>query len=78
MQKIIMALLLLGGLSLLASCAGGDGGVAIYHPHHDHGPWWGSRDYYRERVIVVPEEPVVEATPSEPVEMPDMGMPDID
>ena len=69
--------LLIGLTILFTACAGGGGGV--YHHHHGYGPWWGSRDYYRDRVIVVPDkEPPVEATtlPSGPEHMPDMGAPD--
>ena len=80
MRKYIHAMLFLGLFGLLISCAGGAG--RVYHHHHGHGPWWGSRTYDRDRVIVVPpeKEPEVEATPlpSGPEHMPDMGMPDID
>jgi hypothetical protein len=72
--------LLLGLSILFTSCAGGGGG-GVYRHHHGHGPWWGGRDYYRDRIIVVPDkEPVVEATPlpsgPEQMPMPDMGAPD--
>jgi|GEM_PF-1476308 len=82
MKKTITAILLLNFAFLLAACAGGGGSGRVYHHHHGHGPWWGSRDYYHERIIVVPDKDQdVEATPlpSEPEQMPmpDMGMPDI-
>lgn len=83
MKKIIISVLLLGCLGLFTSCAGGGGGKGVYLHHHGHGPWWGGRDYYHDRVIVVPPEavePPLEATtlPSEPEDMPDMGMPEMD
>jgi hypothetical protein len=81
MRKFIIAMLLFGLVSLLISCANGGGSGRVYHHHHGYGPWWGSRDYYRDRVIVVPPDVdhAVEATPlpSGPEEMPDMGMPDM-
>ena len=82
MRRFINALLLLGLVSLLISCASGGTSGGVYHHHHGYGPWWGSRHYYHDRVIVVPPEegPEFEATPlpSGPEHMPDMGMPDID
>jgi hypothetical protein len=81
MKKMTTIALLIGLTILLSSCAGGGRTRGVYHHHHRYGPWWGSRGYYSDRVIVVPDkEPVVEATPlpSGPEEMPDMGMPDMD
>lgn len=88
MKKIIWVLLMIGCLSFLGSCSGGGGGAGVYRYHHGYGPWWGSRDYYRDRVIIVPPEaiePPLEATPlpagpehMPDVDIPDMGMPDID
>ena len=69
--------LLIGLTILFTACTGGGGGV--YNHHHGRSPWWGSRSYYRDTVIVVPDkEPEVEATPlpSGPEHMPDMGAPD--
>ena len=83
-MKKTTAIVLVVSLALLfTSCGGRDRtGVGIYHHHHGYGPWWGSRDYYRDRIIVVPDdrEPEVEATPlpSGPEDMPDMGAPDMD
>ena len=67
--------LLIGLTILLTACAGGGG---VYHHHHGRSPWWGSRDYYRDTVVVPDREPPVEATtlPSGPENMPDMGAPD--
>ena len=86
MKKMTVVVLLMGMALLFTSC-GGRGRVSggVYHHYHGYGPWWGSRDYYHDRVIVVPNrEPDVEATPlpSEPEQMPmpdtpDMGMPDV-
>ena len=80
MKKITAIVLLIGLTLLFISCGGGSRtGVCIYHHHHGYGPWWGGRDYYRDRIIVVPDrEPDVEATPlpSGPEDMPDMGAPD--
>ena len=80
MKKLITIAMLVGLTMLLAACTGGGrAGVGVYHHHHGHGPWWGGRDYYRDRIIVVPDkDPVVEATPlpSGPEHMPDMGAPD--
>ncbi len=94
MKKYIHIILFMGLLSLLISCAGGRGGVSVgvYHHHHGFGPWWGSRPYYRDRVIVVPPDigegptpelpieppPIAEQLPEPPMDFPDMGMPDID
>ncbi len=73
--------LLIGLTILFTSCAGGGGtGGGVYRHHHGPGPWWGSRTYYRDTVVVVPDkELAVEATPlpSGPEDMPDMGMPDM-
>ena len=83
-MKKMTAIVLLVSMALLFTSCGGRGRVSsgVYHHHHGYGPWWGSRDYYRDRVIVVPDEkePIEEATPlpSEPEDMPDMGMPDMD
>jgi hypothetical protein len=82
MKKTITAILLLNFLFLLAACAGGGGRSGGYHYHHGYGPWSRSRDYYRDRVIVVPERdlPIEATTPSGPEmipDTPDMGMPDI-
>ena len=79
---IVLLIVLWIGLPLIfTSCGGRAGGGVVYRHHHGHGPWWGSRGYYRDRVIVVPEdkEPIVEATPlpSRPEDMPDMGAPDM-
>lgn len=82
MKKMTSMALLIGLAVALTACSGG--GAGVYHHHHGNGPWYGSRGYYRDRVIVVPDdrEPIVEATPlpSGPEEMPDtpgMGMPDV-
>ena len=84
MKKLTTIVLLTGlsiGLSLImASCGGHGGSSGVYRHHHGHGPWWGSRGYYGDRIIVVPDrDPDVVATPlpSGPEHMPDMGMPDI-
>jgi hypothetical protein len=82
-EKITTFVLLIVLALLFTACAGGRAGVGVYHHHHGYGPWWGSRDYYRDRIIVVPDEDsVVEATPlpsgPEQMPMPDMGMPDMD
>ncbi len=63
--------LLIGLLMLLASCTGVRGGasVGVYH-HHHFGPWWGARDYYRDRVIVLPPEREIEGEVD-----PDFGVP---
>ncbi len=77
---LIAMVLLLGLVSLLISCANGSSG-RVYRHHHSYGPRWGDRVYDRDRVIVVSPDvaPADEATPlpSEPEEMPDMGMPDM-
>ena len=81
---VLLIGLLIGPILVFTSCGGGGriSGV-VYRHHHGYGPWWGSRDYYRDRIIVVPDkEPDVEATPlpSGPEMMPDtpdMGMPDM-
>lgn len=83
-MKNLMNIALLVGLTILfTACAGTSGraGVGVYRHHYGYGPWWGGRDYYHDRVIVVPDrEPIAEATPlpSGPENMPDMGMPDMD
>ena len=82
MKKMITIALLIGLSTVYMSCAGGGGTrVGVYRHHYGYGPWWGSRDYYHDRVVVVsPDiEPAVEATPlpSGPENMPDMGVPDI-
>ncbi len=82
MKTLTTITLLIGMTFLFTSCTGGGGGRnsgGVYRHPHGHGPWWGSRDYYRDRIIVVPDkDPVVEATPlpSGPEMMPDMGAPD--
>jgi len=78
MKKITIMALFMGLAIMITACTGGGG---VYRHHHGNGPWWGSRGYYRDRIIVVPDkEPDVEATPlpSEPEQMPmpDMGAPD--
>jgi hypothetical protein len=83
MKKVIIALLFFGFVSLVSSCGGGGGyGGGVYRYHHGYNHWYGSRGYYRDRVVVVdPDiEPEYEATPlpSGPADMPDMGMPDMD
>ena len=82
MKKVTAIALLIGLTLLFISCAGGGGtSGGVYRHHHGPGPCWGSRGYYRDTVIVIPDkEPPVEATPlpSGPEHMPDMGMPDMD
>ena len=79
MKKLTTIGLLIGLTILFTACAGGGGG-AYYHHHHGHGPWWGSRDYYRDTDHRRPDDKDsdVEATPlpSGPEHMPDMGAPD--
>ena len=61
------------------ACSSGGGGP--YRVVHHHSPWYGYPGYYRERVVVVPDEidePIPVQLPAEPDDMPDMGMPDID
>ena len=72
MKKYIHIILFMGLLSLLISCAGGGGGVSVgvYRHHHGFGPWWGSRTYYRDRIIVVPPEVEKGPTPELPIEPP--------
>lgn len=87
MKLKVSSIILIGITVILTACAGGGVGVGVYH-HHNYDRWWGARDYYRDRIIVVPPEtiePEYEATPlpsgSEhipDIDMPDMGMPDID
>ena len=80
MKKIVIAVLLLGCLPLFVSCAGGGGrrGGGVYHHYHGRGPWWGSRSYYRDTIIIDTSDVVEAILPSGPEMMPDMGMPDID
>ena len=76
MRKFIIAMVFLGLVGLLISCATNGGGSGrVYHHHHGYGSRWG-----HDRVVVIDREPAVEATPlpSGPADMPDMGMPDID
>ena len=82
-MKKISAIVLVVALALFFASCGGRvrTGVGIYHHHHGYGPWWGSRDYYRDRIIVVPDrDSDLEATPlpsgPEQMPMPDMGAPD--
>lgn len=78
MKQVICSVLMLGCIALLASCTVGSSGGGIYRHYHGHSPWYGPYGYYPDGgVIVVPDEPVVEATPlpSGPEMMPDFGMP---
>ena len=82
MKQIICGWLLLAAIGcLLVSCAG-SGSPRVYRSYHGHGPWFGHRAYYRDRVVVVPPGigggPVAEQLPDLPPDMPDMGMPDMD
>ncbi len=78
MKKFISAILLFGLVGFLISCATNGGSGRVYHHHHGYGSRWG------DRVVVLPPGNEIasayEATPlpSEPADMPDMGMPDID
>ena len=78
MKPIICSAVLIASVALLTSCASGGG---VYRHYHGHSPWYGHYGYYRDGgVIIVPDEPMVEATPlpSGPEMMPDMGMPMMD
>lgn len=82
MKKRICGLVLMAAIGcLMVSCAG-SGSQGVYRSYHGHGPWFGHRDYYRDRVVIVPPEsaggPVAEQLPEMPPDMPDMGMPDMD
>ncbi len=75
MKKMTTMAFLIGLTTIFISCESGRG---VYRHHHGNGPWWESRGYYRDIIIVPDKEPPVEATtlPSGPEEMPDMGAPD--
>ena len=78
MKQIICSVLMLGCITLLASCTIVSGGDGVYRHYHGHSPWYGHYGYYTDGgVIVVQDEPEVEATPlpSGPEMMPDFGMP---
>ena len=80
MKQIIFSVCVFGCIALLASCTVGSGGD-VYRHYNGHSPWYGSYGYYRDGgVIVVPDEPELEATPlpSAPEMMPDIGMPMMD
>jgi hypothetical protein len=80
MKNNIVLLAILCMIALLTSCAGGGGGGGgVYHHHHGPSGFYGSGGVFRDRIIVVPDSPTVEATPlpSGPEDMPDMGMPDV-
>ncbi len=71
--------LCMGFLLLIVACSPGSGGA--YRTVRHHSPWFGYPGYYRERVVVVPDdidEPIPVQLPAEPDDMPDMGMPDAD
>ena len=74
---VLLIGLLIGPILVFTSCGGGGRTSGdVYRHHHGYGPWWGSRDYYRD-IIIVPEPPVEATTlPSGPEHMPDMGAPD--
>ena len=79
MKKLTTMAMLMSLAFVFTACTGGGGGA--YRHHHGYGPWWGGRDYYRDRIIVVPDRDLdVEATPlpsgPEQMPMPDMGAPD--
>ena len=81
MKQLVYSVLWFGCVALLSSCASSGGGGGMYRHYHGHSPFYRHYDYYRDGgVIVVPDEPVVEATPlpSGPEMMPDMGMPMMD
>ncbi len=82
MKQVIRSLSILGCITLLASCTGGSGGGGVYRHYYGHSPWYGHYGYYRDGgVIVVPDEPLVDAItplPAGPEMMPDMGMPMMD
>jgi hypothetical protein len=80
-MKKITAIVLLVGLTLLfVSCGGRSRTSGVYHHYHGYGPWWGSRAYHRDIIVVPEKDPPVEATPlpsgPEQMPMPDMGAPD--
>lgn len=86
MKARLIALILLGMMcGWLGACGGkGRGHTHVYHGYSQHGPWWGHRSYYRDRVVVVPpdsldiDRPEAVQLPEPPPDIPDMGMPDID
>jgi hypothetical protein len=81
MKQVIYSVCVFGCITLLASCTVGSGGGSVYRYSHGHSPWYGHYQYYRDGgVIVVPDEPELEATPlpSGPEMMPDIGMPEMD
>ena len=78
MKQVIYSVLMLSAILLLVSCTLGSGGGGVYRHHHGHSPWYGPYGYYPDGgVIVVPDDPIVEATPLPSGEemMPDIGMP---